>query len=524
MSVPLRVSVLCFLLASMADACAATLVVTRGDDPAPGACAAADCSLREALDAAVATPGEDTIVLGAGQYTVTRGALAVYGTVLIQGQSAAATRIVGSGDFDLLALTPLGALTLEGMTLSSQRQAVVFDSGSVVLRFVEVPTGGGAVSGAAGSGPASVRVEHAALGGALACECGAGSVQASDSVLDSVLVFNGSADLVLDRVELAGPASVPYGIAFTSSGTATIRDSTIRDQAVPLVLDGAGGDVRIRRTRFIGNTGPLHGSRDGMVWIEDAEFRDNVVGDDALADGLPAVLLAQDDTAWRISRALFTGNRGGGGSAPDRIGSSLRVLAGGNVTMSDVTFYDETFRSGVVNGVGHAIGVDTAGETAILWLFNATLRIGPAVPSNAVASLIAVRGANANVRVFNGILHGNCAFASGAAMFQAEGNLESPGDTCQLPAAGNSVSVAPMELFLGPLTDNGGFTRTFLPTRYSPAVDHGATIWCNVAGAIFSRVDQRRFVRPAGQGCDSGAAEFDSVSDLIYADGSDATG
>jgi len=521
MSVPLRVPALCLLLASMADAPAATYLVTRGDDPVPGACASGDCSLREALDAAVATPGEDTIVLGAGQYTVTRGALPVYGTVSIQGQGAAATRIVGNGDFDLLAVTTFGTLTLEATTLSSQRQAVTFDSGSIVLRFVEVPAGGGGISGASGSGPASVRIEHAVLGDPVACECGAGSVRASDSTLDSVLVFNGSTDLVLDRVEVAGPAAVPYGIAFTTSGTATIRDSTIRDQAAPLVLDGAGGEVRIRRTRFIGNTGPLYGSRDGMVWMEDVEFRDNVVDDDALAAGLPSVLLAQDETAWRISRALFTGNRGGGGSAAGRIGATIRVLAGGNVTMSDVTFYDETFRSGVVNGVGHAIGVDTAGEAAILWLFNATLRIGPAVPSNALASLIAARGGTANVRVFNSILHGNCAFASGAVMFQAEGDIESPGNSCQLPAAANSVSVAPMDLFLGPLADNGGFTRTFLPTRYSPAVDHAAATWCNVAGAIFSRVDQRRFVRPAGSGCDSGAAEFDSVSDVIFATGAD---
>lgn len=519
MSVPLRL--LCLLLASMADAHAATFIVTRGDDPVPGVCASGDCSLREALDAAVATPGEDTIVLGAGQYTVTRGALPVYGTVLIRGHGTAATRIVGVGDFDLLAVTPFGALALETMTLASQRQAVTLDSGSLVLRYVEAPSGGGGISGASGSGPASVRVEHAVLGDPLACECGAGSMHVSDSTLDSVLVFNGSADLVLDRVEVVGPSGVPYGIAFTSSGTATIRDSVIRDQAAPLVLGGTGGDVRIARTRFIGNTGPLYGSRDGMVWMEDVEFRDNVVDDDNLAAGLPSVLLAQDQIAWRISRALFTGNRGGGGSAANRIGSTVRVLAGGNVTMSDVTFYDDTFRSGVVNGVGHAIGVDTAGEAAILWLFNATLRIGPAVPSNAVASLIAVRGGAANVRVFNSILHGNCAFASGAAMFQAEGDIESPGNSCQLPAATNSVSVAPIDLFLGPLADNGGFTRTFLPTRYSPAVDHGSTTWCNVAGAIFSRVDQRRFVRPAGAGCDSGAAEFDSISDLIYANGTD---
>lgn len=521
MPVALRLSLLCLLLASASDAAAAIFVVTRADDPVPGACATGDCSLREALNAAVATPGEDTIVLDAGQYTITRGTLQVAGAVLVQGQGIAATRIVGTGDFDLIAATPLAMLSLEGMTLSSRRQAVTVDSGSAVLRYLQVPAGGGGVSGTAASGPGSLRIEHALIGDPIGCECGTGSLQVSDSTVSSVLVFNGSAGLTVERTEVTGPATGPYGVAFTSSGTATIRDSIIRNQSQPLVLGGSGGDVRIRRTRFIGNTGPIGGSRDGTVWFDEVEFRDNIVGDTQLANGAPAVLLAQAQTAWRISRALFTGNRGGGGSAANRIGSTVRVLAGGNVVMSDVTFQDNTFRSGVVNGVGHAIGVDTAGAAAIFWLFHATLRTGPGVPGDAVASLIAARGGTANVRVYNSILHGNCAFATGAVMFQAEGNLESPGNTCQLPAAGNSVSIAPMNLLLGPLADNGGFTLSFLPTRQSPAVDRGATTWCNVAGAIFARVDQRRFIRPAGLGCDSGAAEADSRPDTLFADDMD---
>ncbi|MDQ3952626.1 MAG: CSLREA domain-containing protein, partial [Actinomycetota bacterium] len=57
-------------LVSITAAHAATFNVTRFDDPAPGACDAS-CSLREAVIAANAAPGADTIVLERGTYTLT---------------------------------------------------------------------------------------------------------------------------------------------------------------------------------------------------------------------------------------------------------------------------------------------------------------------------------------------------------------------------------------------------------------------------------------------------------------------
>lgn len=514
----------CLLLASLLPAAlpavAATYTVTRGDDPVPDGCIAGDCSLREALDAAVATPAGDTVVLAAGQYTVTRGALDIVGDVLIAGAGIDATRIVGNGDFELVHVTPLAALVLDGATLSSQQAAVEVDSGSATLRQVRIPAGGGEVSAASATGAAQLRIEHSELGDAAGCDCGAGSLRASDSTLAAALMFDGSGDLALDRVDIVGPG-VPYGVAFTSSGSAMIRDSTIRGQAAPLALDGSGGDVRVFRTRFVDNTGPMFSYRDGMVWMDEVEFADNAV-DDAHAE-LPAVLLATDAGAWRISRALFSGNRGGGGSAPNLIGSTVRVLAGANVVMGDVTFHDNTFRAGVVDGVGDAVGVDVADASAtIFWLFHATMRTGPSVPGGAIASLLAVRGAAANVRVYDSLLQGTCAFANGGAMFQAVGNVESPGHTCELPAGGNDDDVPAIQLLLGPLADNGGFTRTFLPSRVSPLVDRADPTWCGVANAIFGAADQRRYLRPAnGVDCDTGAVEADASPDGIFADGVD---
>ncbi len=58
------------LAALPATSFANTYVPTRTDDPAPGACAPSDCSLREAISAANANAGADVIRLQSGQVYV----------------------------------------------------------------------------------------------------------------------------------------------------------------------------------------------------------------------------------------------------------------------------------------------------------------------------------------------------------------------------------------------------------------------------------------------------------------------
>ena len=76
---------------------AETFEVTRGDDPAPDGCLVGDCSLREALEAAQATPAADIVRLGEGQYFVTRGDLGVFGSIVVEGAGSAETGVVASG-------------------------------------------------------------------------------------------------------------------------------------------------------------------------------------------------------------------------------------------------------------------------------------------------------------------------------------------------------------------------------------------------------------------------------------------
>lgn len=109
LSAPLVVAamVLTALVATPASAAPMTFNVTTVDDDADGTCDA-DCTLREAVIAANANPGQDTIVLPAGTYALTiagdgedlaaTGDLDLTDSVIIRGDGAATTTIDGGGD------------------------------------------------------------------------------------------------------------------------------------------------------------------------------------------------------------------------------------------------------------------------------------------------------------------------------------------------------------------------------------------------------------------------------------------
>jgi hypothetical protein len=493
-----------------------TFEVTRGDDPAPDGCIAGDCSLREALAAAETTPADDVIVLGPGLYNVTLGELPVIGEVLIQGAGSVTTSIVGAGDFDLLHVFPLSELTVSGVQISSQQDAVYADRATVLLRDVHTPpaAGGAILSDSVAGGTSTLRIENSNLEAVVGCIGDSGSCVAIDSTLNQIVAIDGI-ELTLDRVEVTGPPSY-YGVAISTYAPATIRDSTIRNQTSPLWVSPNGtptGDVHVLRTRFIGNRGPMHGGRDSGIYLDDVEFRDNVVDDDNLH--LPAVLLAESGPGWRIARALFTGNRGGGGLDADYDGAVVRALAGANVVISNSTFEDNTFRSDINDGFGDTIGVTVSSNVSTLfWLFQTTMVRSNSVPASTPGSLLTVRGATANVRVYNSLLAGTCAFVSGGAMFQAIGDIESPGNTCEFPGSDNDVNVPGAMLLLGSLGDHGGFTETFEPQSGSVLLDNAVPIWCTL-----SVLDQRRYGRPAaGIGCDIGAVEAGAGPDSIFSD------
>lgn len=74
---------------------------------------------------------------------------------------------------------------------------------------------------------------------------------------------------------------------------------------------------------------------------------------------------------------------------------------------------------------------------------------------------------------------------------------------CLKSAAKESDMVGLKDVHLGPLADNGGFTRTHALLSNSPAIDAG-----KAAGLIFISKDQRNYPRPVGSHYDIGAYEY----------------
>jgi len=114
-------------------------------------------------------------------------------------------------------------------------------------------------------------------------------------------------------------------------------------------------------------------------------------------------------------------------------------------------------------------------------------------------------------QLWSSLIEGDCAFEEGSPGFEGQYNIESPGDTCGLVAAGNDlVEISAQQLNLGPLEDNGGPTMThalLTEPAVSVAIDRIPPEDC-VDGNTLVTSDQRGFPRPVGDGCDVGAFEL----------------
>ena len=110
----------------------------------------------------------------------------------------------------------------------------------------------------------------------------------------------------------------------------------------------------------------------------------------------------------------------------------------------------------------------------------------------------------------NSIIHGSCERTGTS----GGGNLESPGNTCDLQPVADLFSLA--DPMLAALANNGGPTNTYALLTGSPAIDFAGNASCPTE-------DQRGFLRRDGS-CDSGAFEFGALSPTIFVDGFESGG
>jgi CSLREA domain-containing protein len=270
-----------FALFSTSSASAATFTVSKGNDTNDGTCNA-DCSLREAIVAANATPAADTIVLGARTHTLS-----------IAGPDE---ELAATGDLDLADESVAGKLTIRGAGTS----ASVVD-GAGLDRVFDCRDCDAELTGLTITG-------GDARASAVAAERHGGGIRVIDQrvVLEDVLIEgNGAAN--------GGGASV--------AGTANPRLIGNRvtfnqNTAFGDAFGGTGGAI------YNGGEEPL--GDDGQVVLVDSAVSNNAsIGANSRAGGIAS----EDDGHVSLTGVDVSGNtaNGDGGGINNRDESSLAL-------------------------------------------------------------------------------------------------------------------------------------------------------------------------------------------------------
>jgi parallel beta helix pectate lyase-like protein len=493
---------------------AETFVVTRFDDPLPDGCQPADCSLREAADAASqndAFGGDDHIQLGAGTYTLIRGELA-WGstdqTLEIVGAGSTATHVSSTAAlFSTIRDRTLRVRGLEFATTAGSAfstNARMKDS-YLLLDDVSIPLGGGGVGASGMDGfDATLDIRNSTIHDGISCDTGDGACLISGSRFSSLYVnpsvgpgptvaISGS---TLDGA--LGPDNSLSGFVIHASPGITITASTITHTRVGMHSAAAVPlTIRLDGLAYVDNAAPVRFGDDADVAIVDSVFQDNPT----------RALYAEGDSVWSISGSSFVDNVVDGSA-----GGAIVVEDAATVAIDNSTFAGNTFSVDAAAGGarGAAIGFRN-GAGLRVDLRHVTIARPFIMPVGIEGTAVGGYGGTGDVivNVDNSIVSGSCRFDAGA-LHHGAGNVESPASTCGF-GSGNQVGVDDDALALGTLGDHGGSTPTMLPGAASVAIDAGSADRCTA-------FDQRGFVRPAGRPCDVGAIELEGV-DVLFADG-----
>ncbi|HLF57414.1 MAG TPA: choice-of-anchor Q domain-containing protein, partial [Thermoanaerobaculia bacterium] len=211
---------------------------------------------------------------------------------------------------------------------------------------------------------------------------------------------------------------------------------------------------------------------DAVVSVDRCELRDN--GDDAADAGIRVGATGQ----LNLFESTIAGS-GGAGVA----------VEGGEAFLTNATV--------ALNG-GPELEVTAGGELACDFC-----TIVHANDDDPEVSVVA-----ADLRLDSSAIVGDCELTS-AVVQSLGGNLEAPGDTCELDPSDDLPSTADPKL--AELGQNGGPTSTFLPAADSPMVG-------NADGCTF--VDQRIGFRPS-ESCEIGSVEREAtdVATPLFLDG-----
>jgi hypothetical protein len=445
------------MLGAAAPASAAdTYSVTGTSDSASGSCAAFVCTdLRAAVTAADADPGS-TIELGAGQYQLSDGELAITANMAIDGQGPSHTTIQQTDGTDrVLHVTTASTVAITAVTIT-----------------------GGTVVGAAGSSPGADG-QLVTDGGGIASDNFGSLTLTDDAVMsNSVTGGAGASNTGTGNGGVGGSAE---GGGIFNKGALTIIDTTIAGNTS---TSGAGGT-----TTGTGNGGANHGAGGGgIVEVGALTVRDSTISGNTAAVGAPGTSSGGGATgsAGNAFGAGIDDQQAAGSILNSTIANNVATTPGGATTVAGLgtassstplTLASDTFAGNNASG-------GTGENDANLYIFMSSPTIA--------GTLLVAGGGGANCDI------------SGTTVTDGGHNLEDDmGASCGLSGAnGDIVGVDPL---LGLLASNGGPTETMALGAHSPAIHAGGQCPDPTNGGSSLQTDQRG--EPRHNPCDIGAFE-----------------
>jgi CSLREA domain-containing protein len=431
----------------------ATFTVTTADDHTDGTCNAADCTLREAMDAANDAGGDNnTIVLQAGGPYVLSLSL---GSLRLQDDTVGTTTTVnGNGQ------------TIDGGGVSS---VLRIGEGKVVLNDLTIQNGN---TGSSGRG---IEIRFGAVVEMNRCVV---RNNATDNVGGGIWVEFSS--LALNETQITGnTASAGGGLANVgdASTPVTVSRSTISGNE-SWGYDGGGGI--------------LNG---GLMTLDETTVKSNVATDSGSGYGggirnVGKLTITRSVIHDNTTHATNEISSGGGIYNGGCYGSvcPLVMLTLTNSTVSGNTAVHDADNVGSSGG-----GIRNSGGEVTL--DNTTVSRNTATDGGGISS------GGGTVVVRNTIIAQN-ATADCAGTITSLGHNLDGGVSCALSGPGDlSAGTAA----LGPLQDNGGPTWTHALLPGSAAIDAGDPNTCQP-------IDQRGVARPQGPVCDIGAYEAQPVT------------
>jgi len=340
---------------------ATTYSVTRFDDPAPGTCLPSDCSLREAVLAANASAGTDTINVPAGLYSLTIASeLDITGSVVI--------KKTGSGS----------TATVDARGSATGSRAFEISGGNATFDNISVKDGEPAPESDGSAAGGGIRVDTGATltmnGGSVSDNYAAGTAGGGGGIFSAGPTVTLNGVIVQDnKVDLAFGGGIDSGDGVLNLTNSIIRNNTgsfgggLEDQGV------VNATNTLVEGNFAGNGGGIYSGACGAVKGTNLTVSDN----QSASDGGGIRVNSSD---LFLNNSTVTGNiagnspgdsaRGGGIAAQQLVSCPIEVslknsIVAGNTddgggTPIERDCVEEDFVTGVVISGGYnIIGDDT---------------------------------------------------------------------------------------------------------------------------------------------------------------------